>query len=179
MKMRSRTAVLVGALVLVVLTAGGLAITRNNQGETCFDRLGGPGPNSNTPRLDTLLDIPSDQWPLLVQLLKGFAAERGWAVQEGPGTTDPTYAWLDMCDSTTIVRANNRYESDDRIGFGIIHMTYEGAGKDRWQPIYREIHRRVEARWPGRLRYREGEFGRMIERPGWLDRDSAPVAAVR
>lgn len=170
MKMPSRpVAVLSAVALLAALGGGALLLAGGDGGETCFDRMGGPGPNSNTPRLHTMLDVPVDQWPALAQLLKAFAAERGWAVQDGPGTSDPSYAWLDMCDAAvTIVRANNRYDGEERPGFGVIHMTYPGPGNDAWQPVYRDLHRRIEARGPGRIRYREGEFGRMIERPEWL-----------
>ena len=118
-----------------------------------------------------MFEIPADQWPAVALVFRTFAAERGWSLQEGVGDNDPSYAWLDMCDAAvTIVRADNRQSgSPPRIGFGIIHMTYEGPGNDGWRPAYRDLHRRLEARWPGRMHYVGGEFHQPMARPTWLD----------
>ena len=170
MRLRSRPVAVVSALALLALSTAAFYLTRSPGPETCFDRLGGPGPNSNTPRLDTLLDLPADHWPAVAQVLRQFAAEHHWSVQEGAATGDPARAGLDMCDdAVTIVRASSQYAGEPgRIGFGIIHLTYEGPGNDGWRPIYRDLHRRFEARWPGRMRYVDGEFGQPIPRPAWL-----------
>lgn len=179
MKLGTRP-VVVAVLGVIVLIAAAWFLFRPPGEETCFDRLGGPGPNSNTSRLDTFIDIPVGQWPEVAQILEQFATERGWSVQEGDGNTDPDYHWLDMCDAgVTIVRASNEQgEPPNQVGFGIIHMAYEGPARDGWQPYYRDLHRRLEARWPGKLRYVEGEFGQTITRPLWLDEPgSAPAEA--
>ena len=180
MRMRPGKLATIAALVVLAATAVAWFVTRPPRVETCFDRLGGPGPNSNTGRLDTTLDIPADQWPALAQILRGFAAERGWSLQEG--SEESGIAWLDMCDDkVTIVRASNeagRIGGANRPGFEIIHMNYEGPGNDGWRPYYREIHRRVEARWPGRLTYVEGEFGEHIPRPPWLDAGWRPEPVI-
>ena len=159
---------MLAALAAVALAAAYFA-TRPPDPETCFDRLGGPGPNSNTPRLDTYIDVPVSQWPALAELLRQFAAERGWLLNERRADSDPSYRAIDLCDQVTIVRADNLYMGRRQIGLGIIHMNYEGPANHAWQPAYRDLHRRLEARWPGRLRYVEGEFGRPIGRPAWLD----------
>ena len=85
---------------------------------------------------------------------------------------DPAISTLDKCDqAVTIVRASSQYGGGaSRIGFGIIHMNYQGPGNDGWRPVYRDLHRRLEARWPGRMRYIDGEFGQPIARPTWLGR---------
>lgn len=143
--------------------------------ETCFDRLGGPGPNSNTSRLDTTLTLPANQWPAVAAIFREFAAERGWLVNEGRATGEDVNSWIDMCDMVTIVRGSDQSGEGGQIGFGIIHMNYEGPGALAWHAHYRELHRRLEARWPGRMRYVEGEFLRPIGRPDWLDRPADQV----
>ncbi len=169
MTLSSKRVAILSVLGVIVLAAAVIFLTRPPARETCFDRLGGPGPNSNTSRLDTILDVPADQWPAVGQILRQFATERGWLLDAGGAASDPAYAAIDLCDQVTIVRASNQYSGESRrIGFGIIHMNYEGPGNDAWRPIYRDLHRRFEARWPGRLRYIEGEFGRPVTRPDWL-----------
>jgi hypothetical protein len=171
--------IVIVALALVALVAGAVLLLRPAAAETCFDRLGGPGPNSNTPRLDTILDIPLDQWPAVATEMKAFAAAHGWQVEDGPGRTDPTFFWLDMCDSgTTFVRASNRNSAEGGIGFGIIHMKYDGPEREGWQPLYRDLHRRLETRWPGRLSYIGGEFMQPMPRPDWLGDAPAPAQAA-
>ncbi len=168
MRMPSRRTAVVSVLAVLAAGAAVLLLTPA-RGGVCFERLGGPGPNSNTSRLDTTLDIPADQWPDVARIMGDFGAERRWTVESGPGRDDPAYAWLDMCDTATIVRAGNRNGEGGGIGFGIIHMAYQGPEALAWQPHYRELHRRLEARWPGRMRYVEGEFGERIARPDWVD----------
>lgn len=180
MTLPSKRVAILSAAGVLALVAGAYLATRPPAVETCFDRLGGPGPNSNTSRLDTLFEIPADQWPAVAQILGAFAAEHGWSVQQGAGDNDPDYRWLDMCDTAvTIVRASNQHEGGARrIGFGIIHMAYDGPANDGWRPFYRDLHRRFEARWPGRMRYVDGEFRRPTGRPAWLDREEAVEADV-
>ena len=79
-----------------------------------------------------------------------------------------------MCDDkVTIVRASTQSGGVNKIGFGIIHMTYQGPGDLGWRPFYRALHRRLEARWPGRIHYVEREFFQPIDRPAWLDDEDA------
>lgn len=166
----------VAALVLIAIAAGFMVQWYGSEDTTCHGRIR-PGPNSNTSRLDTTLDIPRSEWPAFAQILRDFATANGWSVREGPGKTDPNYRWLDMCDDqvTTIRSGNINGEGGKTIGFGIIHMEYQGPGRDGWQRFYRDLHRRLEAKWPQRMSYIEGEFGRAIERPAWL----GPLAEPR
>lgn len=165
-------------VVLTLLAAGaGLLFTvlREPEDTTCHGRLR-PGPNSNTSRLDTTLDIPQSEWSAFAQILRDFATANGWSVREGLGKTDPNYRWLDMCDDkVTTIRSGNLNGEGQKIGFGIIHMEYQGPGRDGWHRFYRDLHGRLEAKWPRRMSYIEGEFGRPIERPEWLG--PAPAAA--
>ncbi len=177
MTLRSRRVAMLSALAAVAVAAGYFA-TRRPDPETCFDRLGGPGPNSNTPRLDTYLEIPANQWPAVAQILRQFAAERGWLLSEYPSEPDPNVGGMDLCDHVTIVRADSTYMGSRQIGFGIIHMDYEGPADLAWRPHYRDLHQRLEARWPGRMRYIEGEFGQRINRPDWLDVQEGSHAAA-
>jgi hypothetical protein len=166
---------MISVLAGLAVIAAAYVMTRAPAAPTCFDRLGGPGPNSNTPRLDTWIEVSPREWPAVAQMLQDFAAEQGWSVEEGSGNKDRDYRWLDMCDDkVTIVRASNQHMGVSRIGFGIIHMTYDGAGKDGWRPVYRDLHRRLEQRWPGKMHYIEGEFGRPIGRPDWLGDGDTP-----
>lgn len=159
------------AVCAVLLAVGAgltFVVTRTPEDTTCHGRIR-PGPNSNTSRLDTTLDIPQSEWPAVAQILRDFAAANGWSLREGPGKTDPNYRWLDMCnDQVTTIRAGNLNGAGCRIGFGIIHMEYDGPGRDGWQRFYRDVHGRLEVCWPRRMSYIEGEFGRTIERPAWL-----------
>lgn len=173
MKLRSWPVAITAALVLFIVAGGTFLLLRPAE-DTCFNRLGGPGPNSNTSRLNTTLEVPADQWPAVAQIMREFAAARGWLLSEE--IDDHPIQGLDMCDHVTIVRAGNEYGEGRRIGFQIIHMNYEGPARDGWQAHYRELHRRLEARWPGRMSYIEGEFGRPITRPAWLDAP-APASA--
>ena len=174
MKLPSLPVAVVSALVLFIVAGGAFLLLRPVE-DTCFARLGGPGPNSNTSRFETWLDLPADQWPAVAGVMREFAAAHGWLISGGPGASDPTMNWLDMCDHVTIVRASSRYGVGDGIGFGIIHMNYEGPGNDGWRPLYRDLHRRLEARWPGRMRYMEGEFRQPMARPDWLGAPPAPA----
>ena len=178
MKLSPKRVAIVAAILLTVVATSVIFLPRSAAAESCFDRFGGPGPNSNTPRLDTMLDIPADQWPAVAAEMKAFAAAHGWLVDDGPGRTDPNLFWLDMCDSgTSFIRASTDYAGDRRIGFGIIHMKYDGPDRDGWQPLYRDLHQRLEARWPGRMRYVGGEFMLPMARPDWLGDPGTPQSA--
>ncbi len=93
-----------GVATLLIAGAAALMFQYYSEDTSCHGRIR-PGPNSNTSRLDTTLDIPDGEWPAFAGILRDFAAKRGWSVREGVGKTDSSFRWLDTCDDrvTTIV----------------------------------------------------------------------------
>lgn len=168
---RSKAPYVVLALVVIGAAVAGVLSMRGDSEDAggCQDWITG-GPNSNTSRLDTTLDVPKSEWPRFADILRDFARRRGWSFREGTGRDDPDFHWLWMCDGVaTMIRAGTDREGGTKIGFGVIHYEYGVPGRDGWRPHYRALHEELEAVWPDRMRYVEGEFGRDIQRPPWLD----------
>jgi hypothetical protein len=160
----------IAAFVAILGVAATVAWNIPTAAPTCHDRLTS-GPNSNTSRLDTTLRIAPSDWPEVDRIVRAFATENRWDVLAGLDTHGEPYA--ELCDP--IVTTIRVHADRGEVEIQIIHMDYFGPGKDGWQPFYRDLHARLEARWPERkMTYVEGEFGRTIPRPDWL----GPIAGT-
>jgi len=161
----------ISLLIIALLGAIGLVLWQAED-RSCHARIG-LGPNSNTSRLDTSLEVPSSEWPEVEQVFRDFANDNGWSIRSGENNINGGYRWLELCDDAlTTINVGNVLE-DHTVNFRIIRNEYGEPRRNGWRIFYRAIHERLEAHWPGRMTYvqgdnREPNLGEAIERPEWL-----------
>lgn len=157
--------------LVVALGAGSiLSVSVLTQDKSCHNVLR-DGRSSIGSELRIDLDIDHAEWPVLEQEFESFAAAHSLSFrnnsEERPGIVRMLY--LSACtEDMTISAAEHRWASRgyrsliDGRGVGInIYQPGESGG---WQVLAEDLCERLESRWPGRVRFRNGE-GQLIPRP--------------
>ena len=91
----------------------------------------------------------------------------GWSVKSDLRMA-PSFPWLQisLClESGTQIFVQGLADQGE-VGFGI----YLPQGGEGWRSDLGALHRRIDARWPGKIFYRDGQ-GRQVAAPDWAKRN--------
>lgn len=136
------------------------------------------GRKSLSPEVNIDLDIGWEEWPALAEALESYANERGMFYRSsgvGPRGSFQT-AYLSVCDESGVLISVNemrsmRNRADDPFAdFGVGVPVYEAKMGSGWQQTTIALIDRLEARWPGKVRFRDG-VGNLVPKPEELSAD--------
>jgi hypothetical protein len=128
-------------------------------------------------RLD--LKLSNDAWPELTDELVRFGRDLGWSIrntsQVQPGVAKTWEISLCRSDRLSVFVNELRWATDGYApaspGLGIPVNMYGEVPPDAWQPVARDLVHRLEARWPGKVRFKNGD-GYEVEPPAFLNLDT-------
>ena len=129
------------------------------------------------PREDIDLGVGEEEWPELKRLLGEFARSRDWSFRDSsriiPGEVNAIAVsvcaempWLDILVLENHWKTTNAYDHPGRFTPIIL---YSDGSTEQWQRVARELVMDLEVKWPGKVRFIDGEGQIRTARPKYLD----------
>ncbi|MES2989511.1 MAG: hypothetical protein V4808_16575 [Pseudomonadota bacterium] len=110
--------------------------------------------------------IPADQWLALAQELNDFARTGSWSVHENLSASTGL-SWLDfsLCEADgNRISVLAAHEIDLPVSVSLTQLQDDSD----WKPVFRALHDRLKARWPGAIRYQTAQGLKASGPPEWL-----------
>jgi hypothetical protein len=155
-----RTALLSVAAAGVVAAA--FVIPYATADRSCHNPLRGGG-TSIAQAANFDLGVGVDQWRNVEAEMEGFRRSGDWSVRSDV-RTDKGFPWLQisLCKQTgTNIFVQGMADFAD-VNFGV----YQPQGGDTWRRDFHALYERINARWPRKVTFRDGQ-GRRIGTPEW------------
>lgn len=124
------------------------------------------GGNSIASELEAELPIEVSEWPDFVRIMREFARAERWSYRDYVRTGED-FNWLDVsiCDEAgTEIHATDMGSGSDRRVYLSVMQPQGGLS---WRQPYKVLYRKLAARWPGRMEFRDQQ-GRDSSLPAWL-----------
>lgn len=178
MQLLTRWSLIVGAFVL-----GGMLVWRTplegardarRADATCHNPfVGGVKRVSAILRLD--LKVSNDEWPALTDELLRFGQDLGWSTrntsQVQPGVVKTLEISLCRSDRLSVFVNEQRWArngyANSTPSWGVAVNMYGDVPANSWQPVGRELVKRLDLRWPGKVKFKNGD-GYEVEPPEFL-----------
>lgn len=171
---RSKTSVaLFRALTVGVmgLSIGILAIPTITKDRSCHNMFR-DGRSHISPVLRVNIEIPADEWPVLVQVLREFAENHGLSFRNpSDSRSDPApYGSVSLCNEagvniTALETAFMKIKNiDQSVDF------YQVQEEAEWRDLARELHAVLNSQWPDKVGYRDG-MNNLLPAPDFLRSD--------
>ena len=162
-----RTVLLAAAAVGFIAAA--IVISYVSKDRSCHNPLrDGRSSIGQSAGFDLMVGL--DQWSLIEAELQEFGHAGGWSIRSDV-RMDPGFPWLQISLCRAVgTQVLVQGLADRREVFVGVYYPQLGQG---WQPDFRALHHKLEARWPGQIAYRDGQ-GRQIARPAWAAAGNRP-----
>lgn len=129
---------------------------------SCHNPLRGGGRSiAQTASFD--LRVGLDQWQNVEAEVEQFRRSGDWSVRSDV-RIDEGFPWLQisLCKETGTNIFVQGMADFGEVNFGVYHP----QGGDTWQRDFRALHDRISARWPTKVRFKDGQ-GRLTGTPEW------------
>jgi hypothetical protein len=168
---RIRGSVLV--LMLAGAVAGSAALPWAMRDRSCHNPMR-DGREAIGPAAAFELHVARHDWPALRDELDRFAAASGWSIRADV-RTDPDFPWFQA--SLCTEPGTQIFLQEVPLDGGYVAVdVFQPQGGDSWQPPFHALQARLEARWPGAVRYDDGAYA--APRPPWAP-PPAPAAQAQ
>ena len=129
------------------------------------------------PRENIDLGVEEEEWPELKSLLKDFAGSRDWSFRDSsvlkPGEVNAIAVsvcaespWLDILVLENHWKTTHVFDHPGRFTPVVL---YSDGSTEQWQRVARELITDLETKWPGKVRFVDGEGQIRTARPKYLD----------
>ena len=133
---------------------------------SCHNPLRGGGTSiAQTAGFD--LRVGVDQWRNVEAEVEQFRRSGDWSVRSDV-RTDEGFPWLQMslCKETGTNISVQGIPEFNEVSFGV----YQPQGGDTWRSDFRALYERINARWPTKVTFKDGE-GQQTGAPEWVKAD--------
>lgn len=109
------------------------------------------------------LRVGVDQWRNVEAEVEGFRRSGDWSVRSDV-RTDDSFPWLQisLCTEPGTNIFVQGVPEFNAVSFGV----YQPQGGDSWRRDFRALYDRINARWPGKVAFKD-EQGRQTDTPEW------------
>jgi hypothetical protein len=161
-------------VVAILLTGAVVAVPSITRDRTCHNKFR-DGLTTIAPKASMYLQVADDDWTKLRKTIEDFSAKRELSLRDytrtGPDIV-PLLA-VSLCDDRgTNISVNEQHwalrEFTPPIaGRGVGFIFYEVRANSGWEVVARDLVNGLEAAWPGRIHFRDGN-NRVIPIPAQL-----------
>lgn len=127
------------------------------------------GRTSIAPVASFELQVGIDQWQNVEKEVSAFRRSGDWSVRSDV-RTDPSFPWLQisLCREPGTNIFVQGWADLNEINFSV----FQPQGGSTWQKNFRALYERINARWPTRVSFKDGQ-GRQISEPKWAAAENA------
>ncbi len=170
------TAFVIGVLVAVAVDRHAQRV-RASTDTSCHNAFRNRRANILAPREAIDLGVEEEEWPELKSLLREFARSRDWSFRDDsriiPREVNAIAVsvcgempWLKILVSENHWKTTNVYDHPGRFTPVVL---YSDGSTEQWRRVARELVTDLESKWPGKVRFVDGEGQIRTARPKYLD----------